>query len=418
MNALIVCGLVVVLLWALMGRRLEGLGVTGPVAVVALGAVSAVFFGESLGAQLNTQVAEKVVEVILAILLFVDATEVRRGFLGGEAKTVARLLGIALPLALVATMGVGLLLIPGASWVVVLLIACIVVPIDFSTANGILRDSRLPSKIRNALNVESGYNDGIVSPLFVFALVVAEAEEAASAAGLSTGAAPDLLAMLQTAVWASAIAIVVGGLIGGAIGYLARHAVASKWVTAQSLRIGVVVVPLLVYVVTVAADGNGFVAAFVAGIAFRVARGGRRSSEDKFDSRELSAVDDIGAFAALGMWFVFGMTTVLALGTGVEWGLVVFGVVALTLLRMIPVYIAMLGSPSSWRERTVIGLSGPRGTASIVFALLAYNALNDDDGDIVLYATSIVVLGSLLVHGVIAPRVVPLLLGSQRTSTS
>jgi NhaP-type Na+/H+ or K+/H+ antiporter len=406
-SALIVCGLVVILLWALVGRRLETLGIPGPLVIVVLGVVAGALFGQDLGSQLNTDISERVVEIILAILLFVDATEVRRGFFGGEARLIARLLAIALPLSLLAAVGAGALLIPGASWPVLLVIACVVIPTDFAAATAILRERRLPGRLRHVVNVESGYNDGIVSPLFLFALAIAGGTD------VSNGVLP----AIGAAVWASVVAVVVGTVIGGAAGIAIRHAVKARWVSEQSMRIGVVVIPLLVYVVDLPLSGNGFVAAFVAGIAFRIARAGRRGGDEALDHHELTAVEDVGLFTSYGMWFVFGAVTLLAFETGLDWRLVLFSLLALTVLRMLPVYLSLLGSTASWRERTVIGLAGPRGTASIVFGLLAYNALRDDDADTALYVTVIVVLGSIILHGALAPRLAVSILGTSQDAT-
>lgn len=390
-----------ILSWSLLARRLEAFGVTGPLAVVVLGAASGVLFGQDLGEHLDTEIAEKVVEVVLAILLFVDATEVRRGFLGGEGRLVARLLAVALPLSLCAAVGAGALLIPGAPWAVILLVACIVIPTDFAASAAMLRDERLPGTVRNTLNVESGYNDGIVSPLFVFALALAG----------GTNAAAEPISAIEAAVTASVVAVVVGLVIGAASGFAVRRAADVKWVTAQSLRVGVVVIPLLVYVVSLPLNGNGFVAAFVAGIAFRTTRVARRSGAGTIDHREMTAVDDVGAVTSLGVWFVFGAATVLTFEAGFDWSLIVLGLLALTALRMLPVYLALLGSSATWRERTVIGLSGPRGTASIVFGLLAFNVLREDYANTTLYVTVVVVLGSVILHGAIVPRLAVSLLG-------
>lgn len=388
-------GLAVIVMWSLLSRRLARFGIPGPLAVIALGALAGVFFGQDLGEHLNTVVAEKVVEMVLAILLFVDATEVRRGFLGGEGRIVARLLAVALPLSLLATAGAAALLIPGAPWELLLVIACIVTPTDFAASAGMLRDTRISSKLRNTLNVESGYNDGIVSPLFIFALAVAQGRDA-------EGFGP----ALEGAVAASGIAILVGAILGGAAGLAIKRAVNAEWITSQSLRVGIVVIPLLVYAAAVSLGGNGFVAAFVAGIAFRTARLDRFSNNKELEHEEMSAVDDVGLLASLGIWFVFGVAVVLTVETGASWGLILLGILALTLLRMIPVYLALLGSRTTWRERTAVGISGPRGTASVVFGLLAFNVLREDEANTALYITMVVVLGSIIFHGIAAPRLV------------
>lgn len=407
MNAIIVCGMVVILLWSCLGQRLEARGLNGPIVVVILGVVSGLSLGRDLGEYLNTGIAEKIVEVVLAVLLFVDATEVRRGFFGGEPRLVARLLAIALPLSLLAAVGAAAVLIPNVSWAALLVIACIVVPTDFAASAGVLRDARMPARIRHLLNVESGYNDGIVSPLFVFALALSS--------GGDTEDGP--LRALTVAVMASGVALLVGGIIGAGSGYLVRRAAREPQASLQSLRIAIVLVPLLVYVVAVALNGNGFVAAFVAGIAFRAARHRGKGGTEGAAHHEMAAADDVAVATSLGVWFVFGAVLALTFETGVDWRIVLFGLLALTVIRMVPVFLALLGSSTTWRERTAIGILGPRGTASIVFGLLAYNALSEDLGNATLYVTMIVVIGSMVLHGLIAPRLaVSLITHSDRPS--
>jgi NhaP-type Na+/H+ or K+/H+ antiporter len=100
------------------------------------------------------------------------------------------------------------------------------------------------------------------------------------------------------------------------------------------------------------------------------------------------------------MWFFFGNAVVLALGEGVHWPTIVLCVAALTVVRILPIMLAFLGSSFTWRERLMVGALGPRGTTSIVFGLLAFNALPDGRyADTALYAMTLTVLGSVLLHG-------------------
>jgi NhaP-type Na+/H+ or K+/H+ antiporter len=167
--------------------------------------------------------------------------------------------------------------------------------------------------------------------------------------------------------------------------------------TDQSKRLIPVAAPMLAYGSSLAVGGNGFVSAFVCGFAFNYLR---RSQAIR---AELELLDDIGFLLSAGMWFVFGATAVLALTFGVSWGMLLFCLLALTVVRLLPVLVAMLGSRFSWAERLLVGWLGPRGTTSIVFGLLAFNVLAGEDERAVLMTMVIAVLGSVMLHGVGAP---------------
>lgn len=147
---------------------------------------------------------------------------------------------------------------------------------------------------------------------------------------------------------------------------------------------------------------NGFVAAFAAGIAYRMART-RGEEERAIAHNESVLVEETGALAVSFVWFVLGGATVLAFETSIGWEIPLLALLALTVLRIGPVYLALMGSSVAPRERLVIGALGLRGTASIVFGLLAYNALPEDDGSLVLIVMVVTVVGSILPHGVAAP---------------
>lgn len=379
---------VVLAAWSLCARRLELRQVGAPLVLVLAGVVVGLFTADELNATLNTEIAQRMAEVILAILLFVDATDVRGGLFGRDARSAVRVLFLAMPLALAVGVGLGLWLLPGLSWAVVLIIACVVVPIDFAPAASALRDPRIPERVRNALNVEAGYNDGVISPVFIFALVLAGDHSHAETP----------LDALASALPQAAKAIVIGLAIGAVIAWLSNAAERRDLMTAQSRRVILVTVPLLAYTGSIAIHGNGFVSAFVCGIAYVALRRTEGSLRD-----DLELLDDVGFLLTAIMWFVFGAAAVLALSGGVPLGVAVFCLLALTVVRMVPMLVALFGSRFTWRERALVGWLGPRGTTSIVFGLLAFNVLSDQAEIDVLLATVLTVLGSVVLHGLGAP---------------
>jgi NhaP-type Na+/H+ or K+/H+ antiporter len=378
---------VVLVAWSLLARRLERWRVTAPMFLVLAGIAVGLSAQDVLADTLNTDTAQHVAEIILAVLLFVDATDIRGGLFGSEPRGAMRVLFIAMPLSLALSVALGLWLLPSLGWAVLLAIACVVVPIDFAPAASILRDRRVPERVRDVLNVEAGYNDGIVSPLFIFALALA---------GDRSHAATPMDA-LGSAVPQAVKAVLVGIAVGAALALLTNAAERRGEMTDQSKRLVLVAAPMLAYGLSLAVDGNGFVSAFVCGIAYNVLR---RSEAIR---SELELLDDIGFLLTAGMWFVFGATAVLALNFGVPWGTVLFCLLALTVVRLLPVLVAMLGSGFSWPERLLLGWLGPRGTTSIVFGLLAFNVLTGEDERAVLLTVVIAVLGSVILHGIGAP---------------
>lgn len=386
MLASIIAVAVVLVAWSLLARRLERWRVTAPMFMVLAGVAVGMFTQDVLADSLNTDTAQHVAEIILAVLLFVDASDIRGGLFGSEPRGAMRMLFIALPLSLALSVALGLWLLPSVGWAVLLVIACVVVPTDFAPAASILRDPRVPDRVRDVLNVEGGYNDGIVSPVFIFAITLA---------GDRSHATP--MEALGSAVPQAIKAICVGIAVGAALALLTNAAERRGEMTHQSKRLVLVAAPMLAYGLSLAVDGNGFVSAFVCGIAFNVLR------RSEAIHSELELLDDIGFLLSAGMWFVFGATAVLALTFGVPWEMALFCLLALTVVRVLPALIAMLGSRFSWSERLLLGWLGPRGTTSIVFGLLAFNVLTGDNEREILMTMVIAVLGSVVLHGIGAP---------------
>ncbi|MDL9978464.1 cation:proton antiporter [Microbacterium sp. ASV49] len=431
MAVIILVGFAAVALWSLVAHRFERIGIAGPAGLALLGALVVLIDIPDFVSAIDGEVAQHVVELILAVLLFVDASEVRGGVFGRQGRSVLRLVLIALPLSLALVVIVSGWMLPAADVFVLLVLACVVMPTDFSPATALLRSPRIPARIRQILNVESGYNDGLISPVFGMSLAIALALptllEAAKTGKDVTGAseaeleknAEEFIRAFLGAVPSTLFAILVGIAVGALFGWLTRLASERGWANASGIRYVMLIVPLLTYGIAIlpVIEANGFVAAFVAGIMFRLLRT-RRGTDRAIDHAELLLVEEASTVAADFVWFVLGAMTTAVIVSGIDWPVLLIALLALTLFRMVPVYLAMLWSPIGWRDRTYLGALGPRGTASIVFGLLAVNRLPDADGDVVLQAMVLTVVGSIVLHGVVAPLVLRRFAPVERVETA
>ncbi|MET0992568.1 MAG: cation:proton antiporter, partial [Mycobacterium sp.] len=344
----------------------------------------------TLADTLSSETAQHVAEIILAVLLFVDANAIRSsGLFGAYPRSATRLLFIAMPLSLGLAVLLGSWLLPGLSLAILIVIACIVVPIDFAPTPTIVHDRQVPTRVRNLLNVEAGYNDGIVSPIFVFALAIADDDAVAR----------PFWAELSAAVPHVVLAVVLGLSVGAGLALAANVAERHGLMTEQSKRIIVVAAPALAYTLSLGVHANGFVAAFLCGIGYHVVRHAQDAE------RNLELLEDISFLLTSAMWFVFGGVALIAYWSAdLTVGIVVFCLLALTLVRMVPVAVSMIRTDLSWPERFLLGWLGPRGAATIVFGLLAFNLVDgDDDRYTILLIMVAVVLGSVLLHGFGAP---------------
>ncbi|MFI8961955.1 cation:proton antiporter [Streptomyces sp. NPDC053493] len=369
-------------LWVLVSDRLERWSITAPITFAGAGILISGGGHPAVPLDMDTHNFHRAVELVLAVMLFTDATEARdyaglRGPVGG-----GRLLGLALPGSLVLATLAGALVFPGTSWWLLAVAALVVMPTDLAPVLMLLRDTRVPLRVRAALNFEGGFNDGLISPLFVFCVA-----NLVSAEGDSIGDL--LLNALKGSVYAAA----VGSVLGYLAARLAARSLASGWARPASLRFAALALPFLTYAASVLLGGNGFVAAFVAGLWY--AHGAHVTGGDS-----LHLVHDVGQLLALAVWYAFGALTTQVFAGGLTAQLLAYAVLVLVVARFVPVLASLAGSGFSRAERVAIGWFGPRGVTSIVFAVLAYLQLRADDAAFVVNVTAATVLLSVIVHGV------------------
>jgi NhaP-type Na+/H+ or K+/H+ antiporter len=373
--ALVAAGLVA---WALASSRLARDDITSAMAFVAFGLV--VHLSGLVEIDLESTPVEVVAEVALAMLLFSDAARVNRSRLGSDAGLPLRLLLIGLPLAVLAGWLAGRALFGDLEpWGALLLAACLA-PTDAGLGAVIVTDERVPGRIRRLLNVESGLNDGLMAPLVGLGVAVVAGEQAA---------ATDVL---SEALGELVIGSLLGGVVGAVVGVGLVAARRRDWMEPGAVPVAGLGAAVLAYASAVALGGNGFVAAFVAGIAFGNARG--------LPAVALEMPERGGQVLASVVWFVFGAAMLPLAWGDLTWQVAVFAVASLTAVRMVPVALALVRSHLDTRTVLFVGWFGPRGLASLVFALIAVDSLGGPVGTTVLSVVSITVAISVVAHGV------------------
>jgi len=368
--------------WGLVSARLERWQVTAPIAFVLLGLGATHGPLAVVHLQLHSSTIRSVAEITLALVLFADASRVNARALAADAGIPARLLGIGLPL----TIGAGAALAAGlfassGIWVAAT-IGAIVAPTDAALGSAIMSDERVPARVRRVLNVESGLNDGIATPFVNLFLAGALATERISGGGVGK----------------AAIDLVGGATLGAGIGVagalLLVLATRSGWSAPGFRPLAVLALAVLAYATALVAHTNGFVAAFVAGLGYGTVIGAR---ED-----QLFFTEEAGTLLSLLVWFSFGAVMLVPGLQAAGWRDLVFATCALSVVRMVPIALALVGSGLDGATVAFVGWFGPRGLASVVFGLIAIDSLAPAEAQVVLGAVVVTVALSVLAHGVSA----------------
>jgi NhaP-type Na+/H+ or K+/H+ antiporter len=369
--------------WSLVSARLDRLSVTPALAFVAVGLAVANRPLSLVEIDAGSETVRSLAEVTLALVLFSDAARVDVRRLRADTSVPLRLLLIGLPLTVAAGVGLSLALFADLDPWVCAVVAAAVAPTDAALGAPLMADRRIPARVRRELNVESGLNDGLVTPVVTFFIAGAVAE-ASSQPELSLG----------SAVVDLALGVLVGVGIGLAGGTALRLARRRSWATAAAETVAVVALALVTYAAAVELGGNGFVAAFVGGMAFGAAR--------QAEADVLGFASEAGELLAIVVWFVVGAIAVPVLD-GAPWTAVAFAVLALTVGRMLPVAVALIGTGLSRPTVAFLGWFGPRGLASVVFVLIAFDELDPGETRATLLAAVVAtVLLSVVAHALTA----------------
>jgi NhaP-type Na+/H+ or K+/H+ antiporter len=374
----------VLVVYAALSAPLDRRGVTSAMAFVVVGVVLGSAGLGWLDIPAESPLLETVTELALVFLLFSDSARIDLPALRRNVSWPSRLLLIGLPLSMIAGFGIGLLLFPGLGIASVFLLATMLCSTDAALGQRVVDDPGVPSRVRQALDVESGLNDGLAVPFFLVALDVATA----SLEGGITGAV--LLNIATQLGWG----ILAGVVAGGIGGLLLRVAEQRGWMQGHWRQVAAFAVALSAFAIADILGGSVFIAAFVGGMVFGLVSG-------KHEQSATLLADEAGNVLAAATWMAFGALALALVLPEITWQIVVYAVLSLTVVRMVPVMIALAGTGSRWQTKLFMGWFGPRGLASVVFALLVLDS-GLPDADPLLVTVVVTVALSVFLHGLSA----------------
>ncbi|HPH34529.1 MAG TPA: cation:proton antiporter [Methanoregulaceae archaeon] len=389
MVSLILVGIIIfsiiLFVYSLVSHRIESSMITAPMIFVAIGMLVSPEGFDIIPLGADNELILVFAEIALVLILFSDAARIDVSTLKGNRNFPSRLLGIGLPLTIFLGAVIAILFFTDLSLPEAALIGVILSPTDAGLGQVIVNSPKVPARIRQALNVESGLNDGGAIPFFAFFLVLSAAEEA------HIPASQWVIFALEQIGYGVLVGLIVG-LVGA---YLVNKAIDRGLMRGRYQWIGFLALAVISYVTAIAVGGSGFIAAFVGGLATTLTAGGIGESIIEFTSTW-------GEVFSLVVFFVFGMIAASLL-SGITTAIILYAVLSLTLIRILPVAVSLIKTGLKPNSILFIGWFGPRGLASIVLLLITLNEAPDLPGlQTIAVAVSTTVLISVFAHGISA----------------
>ena len=378
--------LAVTILYSLISGRLNQTIITLPMVFTVLGYLVVHPVEMLAETELLHEVARIVAEVTLILLLFADASHVRFTGLAENYKIPLRMMIIGIPLTILLGTIVVFVLPPEQSWPVALLTAAILTPTDAALGQAVVSSPAVPTRLSQSINVESGLNDGLVLPFILLAAILA-----GSAGMADTHEGSIAVLALKQVVLGPLTGIVVGWVIAKALDF----AQSRKYIEISSQGVIFLCTAFLSFLLADEIGGNGFIASFVAGAVF--------SNVYKHDITFITEfMESQGQILTMAAFFIFGAVLLPAGIEHMSWIPVLVGLLFLTLVRMLPIWISLVGTGLSMKEKLFLGWFGPRGLASILFSLIIIEEYDIPNEHELLACVVMTVFMSIVLHGISA----------------
>jgi len=374
-----------VLGYSVVAGRVERSWISGPIVFTAAGVILGPNVLGLLRLDLDAWDLRVLAEATLAMVLFTDAANANLRVLRSTVTVPERLLLIGLPLTILLGFAVAWLLFPDLGILELALLATMLAPTDAALGKPVIVNPSVPANIRESLNVESGLNDGICVPVIVILLGLAIDTQIKHGTATHVG---------LVVVEELGIGMVVGlALAAGAVALL-RWAAALGWLSDTWSLVSVPALAGACFALAQAIGGSGFIACFAGGLL-----SGALLPEHRHE--RLRSVEGLGEALSLMTWLVFGSIVASQLLNHASWAFILYAVLSLTVVRMLPVALCLLGARVTIAESLLVGWFGPRGLASIVFAIMVFDA--ELPGNRTLMATvAWTVVLSVIAHGLTA----------------
>lgn len=376
--------LAAVFLHSLVSARLERTVLTAPILFTSAGVIAALLLPEARGGEGSLGLFLHLAEVGLVLLLFTDASRTGLGLLRSIRNLPERLLSAGMLLTILLGALAAKVVFPGLTVWEAGILGAILAPTDAGLGQVIVNSPKVPLKIRQGLNVEAGLNDGLSVPFLLLFMALT---------GHGTEGEPASLTrfVVEQLGYGTAVGVGIGVVGGWLLGWAHRRG----WMASEWRQLGVVALPLLCLLVSETVGASMFIAAFVAGLAVQWGFGQAAQHSVEF-------TEEWGQLVNLSVFFLFGVLVARA-WPEFELGHAAYAVLSLTVVRMLPVAVALWGTRLSRATVLFMGWFGPRGLASIVLGLVYLEAHSRQTAEpTIRLAVMVTVLASIFVHGLSA----------------
>lgn len=362
---------------------------SGPMVFTLFGLLIGPVGLDLLSLEANREMIKVLAEITLALVLFTDAASADSLVLRKATRLPVRLLLIGLPLTILLGFGVGALLLDNLSLFGMALLATMLAPTDAALGKAVVNHLDVPSGVRQGLNVESGLNDGICVPILYVFLALALNQAGDHSAGALA---------LQLVAREIGIGLAVGLVLVFGANKVLLLAQQRHWLTRTWIQMPVIGLALSCFSIAQLLGGSGFIAAFCGGLLL-----GKLGTHLSGPARDeyLRASEGVGDTLALVTWVIFGSAVVGQSIGSFSWIMLLYAALSLTVIRMLPVFLCLAGSGISFEGKLFVGWFGPRGLASIVFAVVVLNSGLPEGRTLAMTVVCTIVL-SILLHGITA----------------
>lgn len=377
------CFAALLFVYSLISEKVERLSLSGPIVFVAVGVALGPLGLEWFNPSVNFGNGKLLIDLTLALFLFVDAAGANLSVLRKNWRIPGRMLLLGLPLTMVLGAILALMLFPEFSVYEAAILGVMLAATDAALGKAVVTNQGVPAHLREGLSAESGLNDGLAVP---FLLLFIALEQGAAVRG--EGVALELLGEEV------GIGLAVGVVLSLSAAKVVRLAKEAHWLGHVWQSMTVLALAILIFAVAQGLHGSGYIAAFVGGLCFRAAM-----KEDVHAM--LLPAEGAGEVLAMTAWVLFAMMLLPAALPHVGWREVIYAVLSLTIIRMMLVILSLTGTGEPMASKAFLAWFGPRGLASLAFATIVWSEQIPEAGTLV--AVTILTVGiSLVVHGVTA----------------